>query len=93
MSQTQQDTYRSRDGKHYFMFNFTPTADEVEVHCNRHPSLNGRDPDPRRTHIFSSRKLCFVSGRAPTTIGRARELARQWAEYLLEYIRTGEAQN
>jgi len=86
-------TYRSLDGKHYFTFTLRQTFSEVEVYCSRHPSLNGRDDSPSKTHIFSSGKLCFVDGRAPTTIEIAKQRAKQWAEYLLEYIHTGTPQS
>ena len=56
-------------------------ASEVGVYCSRHPELGTRDSDTRKTHIFGSGKLCFVSGRALQTMSRAQELARQWAEY------------
>lgn len=86
-------TYRSLDGRHLFTFRFERTSSEVEVFCSRHPDLGSRDTDTHKTHIFGSGKLCFVSGRAPQTMSRAQELARQWAEYLIDYIRTGVAQS
>ncbi len=86
-------TYRSRDGRHLFTFRFESNGSEVEIYCSRHPSLGERDSDCQKTHIFNSGKLCFVSGRAPQTMSRAQNLARQWAEYLIDYIRTGVAQS
>lgn len=84
--------YRSKDGRSYFNFSFIARGSHIDVLCTAHPSLNGRDPDVNKTHIFSSGRLCFVAGREPRTQRRAEELARQWAEYFLEYRRTGEAQ-
>jgi hypothetical protein len=85
--------YRSEDGSHLFKFGFVPQDGFIEVYCKLHPSLNGRDPDPHKTHLFSSGKLCFVSGREPRDQSRAEELAKQWAEYFLQYRRTGIAQS
>jgi hypothetical protein len=85
--------YRSRDGGSIFKFAFAPEGEHITVHCLAHPPLGGRDPDPHKTHLFSSGKLCFVGGREPRDQGRAEQLAQQWAEYFLEYRRTGIAQS
>jgi hypothetical protein len=84
--------YRSENGSHLFTFRFVEQEDHLEIYCLRHPPLNGRDPDPHKTHLFDSGKLCFVSGREPDDQSRAEELAKQWAEYFLQYRRTGIAQ-
>ena len=81
--------YRSKDGRDYFNFKFVNRGTCIDIYCTRHPSLNGRDSDPHKTHLFSSGKLCFVSGREPRSQGQAEKLAAQWAEYYLEYRRTG----
>lgn len=81
--------YRSRDGSSIFSFVFTPEGDHIAIYCLAHPSLNGQDSSPSKTHLFSSGKICFVAGREPRDQSRAEQLARQWAEYFLEYRRTG----
>ncbi|MDB5328323.1 MAG: hypothetical protein JWM57_3892 [Phycisphaerales bacterium] len=81
--------YRSRDGAHLFTFRFVEDDAAIDVFCLAHPSLNGRDPHPARTHLFESRKICFVAGREPRDLKRAEHLAAQWAEYFLRYRRTG----
>jgi hypothetical protein len=86
-------TYRSKDGRHTFTFRFVRCTDEIEIYCLSHPSLGGRDPNPHKTHLFPSGRLCFVEGHGPRTQQRAQELTRQWAEYFLEYARTGIAQS
>lgn len=85
--------YRSKDGGSTFKFAFVPEGDHISLHCLSHPPLLGRDPDPNKTHLFSSGKVCLVAGREPRTQARAEELARQWAEYFLEYRRTGITQS
>jgi len=84
--------YRSRNGRHVFEFVFKNTGSRFEIRCTKHPSLNGRDSDPRKTHLFRSKKVCFTSGKEPRSLSRSKELAAQWAEYLIEYIRTGKVQ-
>lgn len=81
--------YLSRDGRHMFAFEFVSRGGAIDVYCRSKPPLGGRDPDPHKTHLFSSGKVCFVSGREPTSRSRAEQLAAQWAEYFLEYRRTG----
>jgi hypothetical protein len=83
--------YRSRDGQYFFKFRFVQ-GDFISIYCLAYPSLNGRDPDVHKTHMFSSGQICLVAGREPLDQERAEELARQWAEYFLEYRRTGIAQ-
>lgn len=86
-------SYRSADGRHDFNFEFVVGASEVTVYCTKYPVPKGRSQAAQRTHIFDSGKLCFVKERAPKTLKRAKELARQWAEYILEYAKTGVAQS
>lgn len=85
--------YRSKDGQHYFTFYFIPEGDHLVIYCLDKPSLDGPDPSPMKTHIFDSGKICFVEGHEPRDQARAEQLAVQWAEYFLEYRRTGIAQN
>lgn len=84
--------YRSKDGAHYFVFKFNDKGNYIDIICKKHPSFNGRSSNPRKTHIFHSGKLCFVPGREPRYQWRAEQLAAQWAEYFLEYRRTGQVQ-
>ena len=84
--------YRSRNGLHLFGFKFIDRGSHFDVQCTSHPSLNGHDSDPHKTHLFRSGKLCFVNGKEPKTQLRAEQLARQWAEYFLEFRRSGKAQ-
>jgi hypothetical protein len=85
--------YRSQDGRWDFKFGFAPEGDHIAITCLAHPPLDGADPDVNKTHLFSSGRICFVAGREPRTQARAEELAGQWAEYFLEYRRTGISQH
>jgi hypothetical protein len=87
MSSTQ--TYRSECGRFYFRFQFVNQGSYYDIYCTGKPSLSGRDSDPHKTHIYGSGKICFVSGREPRTMSSAQGRAKEWAEYFLEYIRTG----
>ena len=84
--------YRSRDGARLFKFSFVQEGDHIAVYCLVHPDLGHQDPDSHKTHIFSSGRLCFVEGREPRDQAHAERLAQQWAEYFVEYRRTGIAQ-
>lgn len=85
--------YRSKNGSHDFSFEFINKGRYIEVFCTRHPSFKGRSSNPHKTHLYHSGKLCFIKGREPKTQRRAEELASQWAEYFLDYRRTGKVQN
>ena len=85
--------YRSKNGNSHFVFRFVPKETCVDVFCTSHPSFNGKSSNPRKTHLFHSGRLCFVSGKAPRTLRRAETLAGQWAEYFLDYRKTGEVQS
>lgn len=82
--------YRSKKGRYYFNFEFINTDSHIDIFCRNHPPLNGRDSDVVKTHLFSSGKICFVSGKEPRTQARAEQLAAQFAEYYANYILTGE---
>ena len=84
--------YRSKNGRHYFTFKFVNQGGHIDIYCTRHPSLRGRSTTVIKTHLYSSGLVCFTSGREPQTQRRAEILAKQFSEYLLEYIRTGKAQ-
>lgn len=86
-------TYRSKDGLHYFWFSFVKKGNHIDIYCTRHPPLNGQDSGASKTHLFPSGKICLIGGREPRSQWRAESLAKQWAEYFLEYRRTGRPQN
>ena len=85
--------YRSKKGSHYFTFKFIDRGNLVDVFCVKHPSFNGKSSSPHKTHLFHSGKVCFVKGREPKKQSRAEKLAGQWAEYFLDYRKTGKVQN
>ena len=84
--------YRSKNGQHCFNFKFVNRGSYIDIYCTHHPGFNGQSSDPAKTHLFESEKLCFVAGQEPCSQARAEKLAAQWAEYFLEYRRTGNAQ-
>lgn len=82
--------YRTEDGQHDFGFDFKEKADFIEIYCFQRPELDGRPDDVVKHHLYRSGKVCFVEGREPKTMHRAMELAKQFAEHYLEYVKTGE---
>jgi len=85
--------YRSRNGQHLFEFVFKDLGSCFQINCTKHPPLNGRDSAVEKTHLYRSKNICFVSGKEPRSLSRAKELAAQWAEYFLNYIKNGEVQS
>lgn len=85
-------TYRSTCGAHYFWFRFQEQGQRYGISCTRHPPLAGRDASTSLTHLYPSGEICFVAGKEPRTLADAEARAAEWAEYLLEYIRSGVAQ-
>lgn len=85
--------YRSENGCYYFDFQFVDRGSYIDIYCIYHPSFNGQDTDARKTHIWDSGLICLVEGKEPTSQSQAEKLAKQWAEYFLEYRRTGIAQS
>lgn len=85
--------YRSKDGCYDFKFEFVHCGSHYDVICHVHPPLNGRDSSVHNTHLFSNNRICFVGGQEPKTLQKAMHLASMWAEYFLEYRRTGVPQS
>ena len=83
-------TYRSKNGRYLFTFEFINKGSYIDISCSNPPSLNGRSSAVEKTHIWPSNKICFVNGKEPKNMSRAQDLASQWAEYYLNYIKTGE---
>jgi len=86
-------TYCSKDGNHLFSFQFVDRGNYFDIYCTYHPSFNGQDPNPRKTHIWNSGLICFVDGKEPRSWSEAEKYAAQWAEYFLEYRKTGITQS
>jgi hypothetical protein len=85
--------YRSLDGQHDFEFRFVPAGGHIDIYCAGRPSLNGHDSSVHKTHVWPDNKICFVAGREPRDHTEAERRAKEWAEYYLEYRRTGAAQS
>lgn len=85
--------YRSMDGDHYFTFRLVQQPTHLDIYAIYHPGLNGQDPSPHKTHLFPDGRVCIVAGREPRDVPSALELAKAWAEYFIEYRRTGVEQH
>lgn len=93
MSFTIKKFYRTMNGQHDFEFRFVPDGRHINIYCLARPGLNGRDDSVHKTHIWPDNRICFVAGREPRGQTEAEHRAREWAEYYLEYRRTGAAQS
>ena len=85
--------YRSENGQHYFKFQFLNQRNYYIINCTEHPSFNGQSSSVEKTHLYSSGSICFVKGKEPRTIWEAESRAKEWAEYFLEYRKTGKAKS
>lgn len=85
-------TYRSKDGLHFFVFVFIDSGNFIDIYCKRHPGFNGQSSSSKKCHLYPSGKISIVPGKEPTSQRRAEQLAAQWAEYFLEYRKTGKVQ-
>ena len=86
-------TYLTMNGLHFFWFEFIKKGDHFDIYCNKHPSLNGHSSSVSKTHLYSSGKICFVSGKEPRSELEAQKRAKEWAEYIAEYRKNGRAQS
>lgn len=84
--------YRALDRVSDFGFQFIDRGRGYDIVCTDHPSLRGRDPSPRKTHLHNDNRVCFVEGQEPRTLSEALRRAREWAEYFTRYVRTGEGE-
>jgi len=85
--------YRTLDGAHYFSFRVVQRNDYFDIFVEKHPGFNGQDTNPHKTHLFYDGRICIAAGAEPRDLPRALKLSKNWAEYLLEYRRTGIAQH
>ena len=85
-------SYLSKNKKHVFKFKFIPKGYQVKIKCLKHPSFNGKSSHPAKCHLYRSKYICFINGKEPKNMDRAKELAAQWAEYFLDYRITGKVQ-
>lgn len=84
--------YRALDGRSDFGFTFIQNRGSYDIVCTDRPPLQGRDASLHRVHLHPDNRVCFVEGREPRSLADALDRARQWAEYYLRYVRTGEAE-
>lgn len=78
-------TYRSRDGRAYFRFRFTPLAAGLRIHILEFP--NRRIGSCHVLHDSGGPYICWS---APIrSMAAAKAVAAMWAEATLVYQRTG----
>lgn len=76
----------------WFSFEFIKVQNEWRAYIERMPDLNGRDTDGHITHRYTDRvndRLYVCFDPMPETLADSQNIARSWADHLLEYIDTG----
>ena len=76
----------------WFSFEFIKVENEWRAYIERMPDLNGRDADGHITHRYTDRvndRLYVCFDPMPETLADSQNIARSWADHLLEYIDTG----
>ena len=88
-----QDTYRTRDGRALFEFQFVPKGDHIEIDILQQPDYGRRKSDLHNTHRLPSdrggHRICMGNPQAASDLTRARQWAAMWAEHTWKYINTG----
>ena len=85
-------TYYSNN-RYTFWFNFVDRGKFFDIYCTKRPSFNGKSKSVSKTHLYSSGKICFVAGKSPRTYWEAESRAKEWAEYFVEYRKTGRSRS
>ncbi len=89
----ERDTYRTRDGRNTYTFDFIKTGGHYEVDIVSQPSYGGRNSGCHETHRLSSsrggKRICFGRDSAVSTMATAKRYAKSWADNTDTYIKTG----
>ena len=90
-----EDTYRTRDGRAFFLFRFIWVSPYFEIEIVEMPCYGARNTCAHETHRLDGnsgsgfKKICFGDESAVDTLETAREYAVAWAENTWQYILTG----
>ena len=92
-SRSTTDTYRTKDGRGFFDFEFVDVGSRIEIDILSSPSYESRPSGLHETHRLPSGrggyKICFGDESIVKTLSGARKWAAIWAEMTWRYIRTG----
>ena len=77
----------------WFSFEFIKVTNQWRAYIERMPSLGERESDGHTTHHYVDSEnnrwyVCFDP--MPTTLVESQNIARNWADHILEYIATGQ---
>ncbi|MBP6237594.1 MAG: hypothetical protein KA536_15700 [Saprospiraceae bacterium] len=88
-------TYRTKDGRSIYQFQYARVGTYFEIDILSHPSYGNRDAGQHTAHWLSSyrtggKKICVSQGKEPRTLQAAKDLSIGWAELTNTYIKTGQ---
>lgn len=87
--------YKTRDGKAVFTFSYEQEMEYYDIIIHDLPNFNGRESYSSIAHWLPSdlspinKKVCFINGKEPDTLEKAKKVSTQYAELLWTYILTG----
>jgi len=88
------DVYRTKDGDHYYKFDFHDVGSHYEVDIVRTPGYGNRSTDVHSRHVLPSKRggerICFADNSDVRTLSNARKYAEAWAESTSDYIKYGD---
>ena len=89
-------TYCTKDGSHYYQFNYVYVSGYYEIDIISQPYYRTRDAGLAKTHRLPSprkginHKVCISDDVKRTiTLTKAKKISMEWAELTSKYIRTG----
>lgn len=88
--------YKTKDGRAVFAFSYEYQPEGYyDIVIHHLPSYQGRNDSSSVAHWLHcyesplGKKICFVEGKEPTTLEKAKKISTQYAELTWTYIRTG----
>lgn len=87
--------YMTKDGQAVFAFSYHRKGYYYEIAIHQLPNYKGRNDCSSVAHWLPcdispiKKKICFHSGKEPTTLEKAHKISVQFAELTWTYIKTG----
>jgi len=85
------ETYRTVDGRDYFLFRFERRPRVIRIYVLKQPSYGARPEDGHSTHRYvdehGQHYICWDG--SCRDMQEAHQVAKAWAERTQQYVRTG----